>query len=237
MNNKPLIYAGSDSTFFKMFGISFVKSFKHFNPEMDILYHIMDPKEEDLELLELLPCEYTVSYTDQNYINEIIEKYKDVKWLLDCSDKNLAIKATWYRCWRFIEISRIWNSNQLLMIYDVDTVAINKMFDYTNEICNDTDQGCLDVKGNQVVSLTAFRNNSRLLKEWGELLEHNINEKIFHPTMDQNIFINCATKYDVQKINLSYCNYSKKNYGFALTGKGIKKIENARFIEHVEKWR
>lgn len=225
----PTIYGGSDSKFFRSFGISFIRSFKHHNPTMDIFYHIMDPKDGDLSKLEELPCEYSVSYSDKEF-------------LLECS-KNVASKdgyspldiviAQWYRSQRFIELSKIWSGKHLVLAYDVDTVAINPIPFET--LCQERDQGCLDVKGNQVVSLTAFRNNSQLLREWGRELDGKIAAELFSPGLDQDVFVSLARNYDVEMIEMIYCNYSKKNFGFVITGKGMKK-SSGRFETLVREW-
>lgn len=256
MNNiidQSCIYTSADSLFFNTYGISFIKSFAHYNPTTLIHFHIIDPGDNDLKNLDQLPCKYSISYTDENLKLETVENLKKV--LADNKDIHLikGLKSAFrfskdiptvdkklyklvhgqnYRSGRFISLNKLWTGENTILCYDVDTLC-TKPFNIEN-VLND-DQGCLDIKGKFVTSLTGFKNNSELLREWGRKLDYYISNKISFGFMDQNTFIECAKKYNTEHINRKYCNHSKGS-AFVITGKGKKKFDN-EFMKKVNEWK
>ena len=249
----PCIFTSSDSVFFNTYGISFIKSFAYFNPTTDIHFHIIDPTEIDINLLETLPCKYSISRTDETLKLETVENLKKVlinktddflisglnsafRFLKDLPtlDEKLykLVHGQNYRSGRFIELNNLWSGNNIVLCYDVDTICTAN-FDIESVI--EESQGCLDIKGRFVTSLTAFKNNSQLLRDWGSKLDYYKKNKISFGFMDQNTFIDLSKKYQTQGITREYCNHSKGK-SFVITGKGSKKF-GSKFMESVNQWK
>lgn len=249
----PCIFTSADSVFFNTYGISFIKSFAYFNPATDIHFHIIDPLDQDIVLLKNLPCNYSVSYTDDSLKLETIKNLKKVlenktdeflisglnsafRFLKDLTtlDEKLhkLVHGQNYRSGRFIEMNKLWSGKSTILCYDVDTVCTGS-FDLENVI--EQPQGCLDIKGRFVTSLTAFKNDSQLLRDWGTQLNYYKTNKISFGFMDQNTFISLSKNYQTQSITREYCNHSKGK-SFVITGKGSKKF-GADFMKAVDKWK
>ena len=54
MISNTTIFTGGDSKYWKQYGKSFVKSFKHFNPNTDIFVQIFNPDSDDINELNSL---------------------------------------------------------------------------------------------------------------------------------------------------------------------------------------
>lgn len=236
MINTPTFFAGSDSHFFNDYGAAFIRSFKYYNPNMDIHYHLMDPTDQVLNEISTLPCTFSVSNSNLELMKETaltLRAYQKQK--ITFSEALFAVTAQWYRSQRFIFLSKNWSGSNLVLAYDVDTVCMARV--PVEQLCQTHDQGCLNIKGNRVVSLTAFTNHSQLLREWGTTLEDNINKMITWDTMDQSVFVGLSEKYKVEDISVSFCNHSKKAGGYAITGKGPRKINDPLFRDKIAYWK
>jgi len=249
----PTIFTSADSKFFNTYGIAFVNSFSFFNSSVDIHFHIIDPLDQDIKKLEALPCNYSISYTDQSLSLETVENLKQVlfdknnlklvnglksafrflKHLPTVDDKlQKLVNGQNYRSGRFIALNKLWTGDNIILCYDVDTLC-TKQFSINDILIQD--QGCLDIKGKFVTSLTAFKNNSQLLRDWAQKLEYYRDNKISFGFMDQNTFIDLAKNYPTQHISREYCNHSK-GQSFVITGKGTKKFAD-EFMTKVSKWK
>lgn len=254
MINTPTIYTSSDTKFFNMYGISFINSFKYFNPTIDIHYHIIDGTSNDLRLLDGLPCNYSTSSTSEDYKKLAVENLSKI-WR---DEKNefiiLGLKSAFrfltqptleeklyhlisgqlYRSGRFIELNKMWTGNYTVLAYDVDTIC-TKSFNIDDVFQGN--QGCLSVKGRFVTSLTGFRNNSKLLRDWSEQLDYYVKNYISFGFMDQNTFISKSTNFDTYNIERKYCDHTKKGKtNYVITGKGNTKF-NDTFIDKVNLWK
>ena len=252
--NSPTIYTSSDTLFFNLYGISFIKSFKFFNPHLDIHYHIIDPLEKDLDLLKTLPCIFTISYTSEEYKQKTVDNLKKIyhdqnnlslKHKIKLSFKflpNLTLEQKFYkiisgqlyRSGRFIELDKLWSGNYPILAYDVDTLCIKK-FEIDDVFV--TNQACLDIKGNFVTSLTAFNNDSKLLRNWALKLDFYVKNNISFGFMDQETFINESKNFEVFKIGRQFCDHTQKGkLSYVITGKGNNKFNND-FMTKVELWK
>jgi hypothetical protein len=255
--NTPTIFTGGDTKFWNRFGKSFVNSFKHFNPDKTIHVHIFDPTESDIKELELSSCNYSVEYVSQDEIDELVENARLAletpmedqthKWQLkpcikyfddipDMHGKLLKLmRFTKFASTRFIRLSEMWTGQHPVLAYDMDTlcqgmVPFDKVFD-------NTDQGCLRVKGDRfVVGLVSFRNNSPMLKDWGDSLRASFETKKVHGFLDQDTFVGLSSKYLVTHIDRNYCDSTAKSvHSLVVTAKGAMK-EQASFLNQVAKW-
>jgi len=254
MINSPTIYTSSDTIFFNIYGISFIKSFKFFNPETNIHYHLFDPLDKDLELLKTLPCNFTFSYTSEECRLKIVDNLKKIwqdktnldlirrikssfKFLPDLTlDQKLykIVSGQLYRSGRFIELNKLWSGNYPILAYDVDTLCIKKI--KIDDVFKN-DQACLDIKGNFVTSLTAFNNNSQLLRNWGLKLDFYFKNNISFGFMDQDTFIEESKNFEVYKIKRQFCDHTQKGkLSCVITGKGNSKF-NDDFISKVNLWK
>tara|TARA_B110000305_G_C19439225_1_gene640821 strand:+ start:762 stop:1547 length:786 start_codon:yes stop_codon:yes gene_type:complete len=250
------IFTAADSIFFNTYGISFIKSFSHFNAGVEIHFHIMDPMDVDILMLESLPCNYSVSYTDETLKLETVETLKKVltdktdlplvnqvksafKFLnnYDTTEKKLykLVDGQNYRSGRFVALNKLWDGQNIVLCYDVDTICQGPI--PIDKILPNYSQGCLLIKGKFVTSLTVFKDNSQLLRDWGNALETYIKtDKISFAFMDQNTFIKMALSYDVEPINGHYCNHLKSGAGLVVTGKGGTKF-NGKFKDKINLWK
>jgi hypothetical protein len=254
--SQPCIFTSADSVFFNTYGISFINSFRHFNPTVDIHFHIIDPLSKDILILKSLSCNYSVSYTDENLKLQTVENLKNVltnntdatlvaglksafRFLTDMPtlDKKLykLVYGQNYRSGRFIALNKLWDGQNIILCYDVDTLCSAPIS--INDILPTYSQGCLDIKGKFVTSLTAFKDNSQLVRDWGNTLEMYMqHDKISFGFMDQNTFIKLSNSYSVERIDRYYCNHSKKGDACVITGKGQTKFGDV-FLEKVKVWK
>jgi len=254
--NTPTIFTGGDTKFWNRFGKSFVKSFKHFNPDKTIHVHIFDPTESDIAELKALPCNYSIEYTNQDEIDMLVENARlslanptadeTHKWQLkpcmkyfedipDMHGKLLKLmRFTKFASTRFIRLSEMWTGEHPVLAYDMDTICQGTI---PFENVFDDDQGCLRVKGDRfVVSLVAFRNNSPMLKEWGDSLKASFETKKVHGFLDQDTFVGLSLRYSVTPIERNYCDSTSKSVNsLVMTAKGAMK-EQEMFLSQVTKW-
>ena len=247
MITNTTIFTGGDSKYWKQYGKSFVKSFKHFNPDTDVLIQVFNPDSDDIAELNSLDCKYTIENIEQSYIDDLVNAHIDVytnntnpqlkaqlKTGMKFSEKNYGfvtledkmrhlITFAIYASFRFIRLAELWDGKNPIAAYDMDTVCQGSID--IDEMLGENDAGCLEVKGNRlVVSLVAFRNNNQLLSEWGNSLQQSFNNKAVYGFLDQNTFIECASKYTVTSIPRMYCDHTKKSHSSkVLTGKGHSK--------------
>lgn len=255
--NTPTIFTGGDTKFWNRFGKSFVKSFKHFNPDKTVHVHIFDPTDNDLKELESLTCNYSFEYTDQTEIVELVENAKMSlesvipdeahKWQLkscmkyfddipDMQGKLLKLmKFTKFASTRFIRLSEMWDGNCPVLAYDMDTICMGNI--NFSGVFKNQNQSCLVVKGGRfVVSLVGFQNNSLMLKEWATHLSKAFETKKVYGFLDQDTFVNLSTIYPVNKVERLYCDHTNKNaHSIVITGKGAMK-ESEMFLNLVDKW-
>lgn len=260
MISNTTIFTGGDSKYWKQYGKSFVKSFKHYNLDKDIFVQIFNPDSNDIAELDSLDCKYSVETIDQSYIDNLINAHLNIfknnsnedlksklKHGMSFSEKNYGfvtledkmknlITFSVYASFRFIRLSELWNGSNPVVAYDMDTVC-KANFDI-NKMLGNNDSGCLSVKGDRyVVSLVAFRNHSQLLKEWGASLKESFLNKEVYGFLDQDTFVELSKKYNVTHIDRVYCDHTKKSHSsFVMTGKGTTKFTD-NFKQAVEHWK
>jgi hypothetical protein len=260
MSNKDIVFSGCDSRYWKKYGKSFVKSFQHYNPNKTVSIQIFNPDKQDIDDLKSLKCEFTPEIISQSYIKELTDKniqiFNDgsdsihrarLKNGMKFSEKNygyvsledkmshLMTFAT-YASYRFIRASELWNGDNAIALFDIDSICM-KPFNFDNMLGN-KDAGCLAVKGDRlVVSLTAFRNNSKLLKDWGNSLRESFNSGLVYGFLDQDTFIQKSKSYDIKHIGREFCDHTKKavNSAYVMTGKGTTKF-GSLFETEQRKW-
>jgi hypothetical protein len=145
------------------------------------------------------------------------------------------MRFTKFASTRFIRLSEMWTGQYPVLAYDMDTICQGTIpFD---KVFNNTDQGCLRVKGDRfVVSLVSFRNNSPMLKDWGDSLRASFETKKVHGFLDQDTFVGLSSKYSVTHIDRNYCDSTAKSvHSLVVTAKGAMK-EQASFLDQVAKW-
>tara|TARA_B110000503_G_C7157301_1_gene417890 strand:- start:728 stop:1513 length:786 start_codon:yes stop_codon:yes gene_type:complete len=247
MITNTTIFTGGDSKYWKQYGKSFVKSFKHFNPNTDVFIQIFNPDSNDLAELNSLDCKYKVETIDQSYIDRLTNAHlnifsnnldEDLKSKLNFgmkfSEKNYGfvtledkmrhlITFAVYASFRFIRLAELWDGKNPVAAYDMDTICQSEI--NIDEMLGLNDAGCLSVKGDRlVVSLVAFRNNNQLLAEWGASLQHSFNSNRVYGFLDQDTFIHCAANYNITPIDKKFCDHTKKsNNACVITGKGNTK--------------
>ena len=257
MINQPTIFTGCDSKYWKTYGTSFVKSFKFYNPDTQVHIHIINPDDQDLELIKKLPCSFTHENVNQSSIDELSisalkylsnelydPDYKSfVKFGLKfCNQETVEEKVnhlmtfSTFAMSRFIKLSELWSGDHPIAAYDIDTickgpVSISKMLGNNNA-------GCLSVKGDRfVVSLVAFNNKCKLLQEWGSILQTAFDNKKVYGFLDQDTFVNLSNKYSVTRIERKYCDHTNKSKdSLVMTGKGSTKTSDI-FINEKNKWK
>lgn len=253
-----IFFTGCDSKYWKQYGVSFVKSFKFYNPLSTVHIHLINPDTDDLEQINNLPCEFSYEHLPEGYIDDLVEssykfltdeivdtEYKSfLKFGLKFCTKyenvkdNLKDLMTFsvFAMKRFIKLSTLWNGQTPIAAYDIDTICKSPI--NITKMLNGKSEGCLVVKGDRfVVSLVAFSNNSKMLKEWGNFLEGKLNEKKVYGFLDQDSFVDLSKNYTVEKIPRIFCDHTKKSIGsYVMTGKGDTKYSDL-FKKEQSKWR
>lgn len=258
MIDRETIFTGCDSKYWKKYGVSFVKSFKHYNPSKDVFVQIFNPDAEDIQTLKNLGCSYNAEYISELFINDLVDKnihhFNNVsdehrtrlKFGLKFPEKNFGITkledkmkhlitfAT-YASYRFIRLSELWTGNNPVCAYDIDTICRYQID--INAMLGTNSAGCLSVKGNRfVVSLVAFKNNSSMLKEWGESLQQKFDNGLVYGFLDQDMFVSLSEKHSVTPIDKIYCDHTSKSiHSYVMTGKGTTKFEGM-FANELAKW-
>ena len=256
MIDSPTIFTGGDSKYWKKYGKVFVRSFNHYNPDKTIHVHIINPDDNDIEDLKLLPCNYTTDFIDEIYINDLclesikylenphideLHKQKLKHGLSFCNEETLVEKMkhlmtfSVYACNRFITLSKLWTGNHPVAAYDMDTICKGTID--INKMLGTNDCGCLSVKGNRfVVSLVAFRNKNTLLTDWGNSLTNSFTSKKVYGFLDQDTFVEKSKLYNTTHIDKIFCDHTKKSdSALVMTGKGAAKISDRFYIES-KKW-
>lgn len=260
MITTPTIFTGCDSNYWKQYGKSFVKSFKHYNPDKDIFVQIFNPDDNDVKELTNIGCNYQIEILETSYIDDLVNVHVDkfqkntnedlkskLKHGMSFSEKNYGyttledkmrhlITFATYASFRFIRLSELWNGINPIAAYDIDTICNASV--NINEMLDNNDSGCLSVKGDRyVVSLVAFRNHSQLLKEWGASLKESFLNKEVYGFLDQDTFVELSKKYNVTHIDRVYCDHTKKSHSSCvMTGKGTTKFTD-NFKQAVEHWK
>jgi hypothetical protein len=259
MKNKDAVFTGCDSKYWKTYGKPFVRSFQHYNPDKSVIIQIFNPDKEDIADLKSLKCEFYPEEISQSYIQTLTDKNLEIFNNLENSDHRARLKngmkfseknygyvsledkmthlitfAT-YASYRFIRASEIWNGDNAIALFDIDSICM-KPFNF-DDMLGDKDAGCLAVKGDRlVVSLTAFRNNHPLLKDWGDSLKESFSSGLVYGFLDQDTFIEQSKKYDIKHIGREFCDHTKKSASsFVMTGKGMKKF-GSLFETEQRKW-
>lgn len=259
MITNTTIFTGGDSKYWKQYGKSFVRSFQHHNLDKDIFVQIFNPDNNDIAELNALGCKYTVENINQSYINQLTDKHLDIfnnntnlelrahlKNGMKFSEKNYGritledkmqhlITFAVYASFRFIRLAELWDGNNPVAAYDMDTVC--QSYIDINKMLGTNDAGCLAVKGDRlVVSLVAFRNNHQLLTDWGNSLQQSFNNNEVYGFLDQNTFIKHSQNYSITHIDKIYCDHTKKaSSSYVITGKGNSKWGES-FLAAQKKW-
>jgi len=259
MITKTTIFKGGDSNYWKQYGKSFVRSFKHYNPDKDVFVQIFNPDSNDIAELDSLDCKYSIENIEQSYIEDLINEHVSaytnntdpqlkahLKTGMKFSEKNYGfvtledkmrhlITFAIYASFRFIKLAELWDGKNPVAAYDMDTVCRQSID--INEMLRENDAGCLSVKGNRlVVSLVAFRNNCQLLSDWGNTLKQNFENKTVYGFLDQDTFIKNSAKYSITHIDRVFCDHTKKaSSAYVITGKGSSKWSEL-FLAEQQKW-
>jgi hypothetical protein len=255
--NQPTIFTGCDSTYWKKYGKSFVNSFKKYNPDKIIHIHLCNPTQDVLNEISMLPCNYSVQIiSDQTILKtkDIIKDYIDNKITdSDFIRSNLKFSLKFFNgeslddsafdqskfihfaCSRFIALSEYWTGDHPVAAYDIDSICRGNISFV--EMLNNTDAGCLSVKGNRfVVSLVAFQHSSGLLYKWGKELKQSLETNKIWGFLDQDTFVTLSKEFTVNPIDRKFCDHTSKNKNsFVITGKGQTKHSN-EFQEEIKKW-
>lgn len=251
------IFTGCDSKYWNKFGISFVKSFKFYNPASTVHIHLFNPTDADLIAIDSLPCNYSYEYIDDSFVCELVDNAKRylnnelddpeyrsaIKHGLkfchqDSLDERLKYLMTFsvFASFRFIRLAEMWDGVNPIAAYDTDTVCKGAIV--VNEMLTDADGGCYSHKGTRfVVSLVAFKNNSSFIKAWAGLLQDRFNKKTVYGFLDQDTLVSLSNTQRLDKISGKFCDPGKKsNSSIVITGKGNTK-ESEIFIQEQNKWK
>ncbi|MDA0754144.1 MAG: hypothetical protein O3A49_05650 [Candidatus Marinimicrobia bacterium] len=245
--HKQIFFSGCDSSYWKKYGVPFVKSFKHFNQDSQIFIQLFNPDKDDLKVIKSLPCNFDVFYFDKLYIKELTRLHIDLyenkadadlrlklKTGMKFSEKNYNYTDLYdkmqhlmtfsvFASNRFIKLQEIWNGSVPIAAYDIDSICQQEisiqsmLFNYNS--------GCLNVKGDRfVVSLVAFQKEKTFLNEWATSLQNCFKSNSVYGFMDQDTFTILASKHKVKKIDRLYCDHTKKaGTSKVVTGKGHTK--------------
>jgi hypothetical protein len=255
--SSPTIFSGCDSNYWRQYGKSFVNSFKHFNPDKNVHIHLCNPEQQVLDEINSMPCNYSVQYithdTLKNSANitkkyvldelkneELKSKIKfSLKFFTEGSDDEKyynQIKFIYFACSRFIKLSEIWSGEHPVAAYDIDSICKGPI--QFSDMLQTRSEGCLSVKGNRfVVSLAAFQQSSKMLRDWGDHLKRSFQEETLWGFLDQDTFVELSKKYNVHPIEKKFCDHTSKNHGaLVITGKGQTKYGDF-FKQEIDKWK
>jgi len=253
----PTVFSGCDSIYWRRYGKSFVKSFKHFNPDKNIHIHLCNPEQKDIDEISSLSCNFSIQYISQETLKKsaniskkyVLDELKDedlkskikfsLKFFTEGSDDEKhynQIKFIHFACSRFIKLSEIWNGEYPVAAYDIDSIC--KAPIHFSDMLKNQSEGCLKIKGNRfVVSLTAFQHSSKMLREWGEQLKESFKEEKLWGFLDQDTFVDLSKKYNVLGIEKKFCDHTAKNQmSSVITGKGQTKYTDF-FKQEIDKWK
>ncbi len=253
MIDSTTIFSGCDSNYWKIYGASFVKSFKNYNPSINIHIHLVNPDSADIESINKLSCSYSTEFIsetefeeyyqkilaiieqgiDKDYIKKLHTGLKFLKSLEYPDALKKIIKFSIFATSRFIQLSKIWSGRFPVIAYDIDSICLGELD--IDDILKNNDAGCLvNKKGGCVASLVAFKNNSKLLYDWGRYLEKCRSERKVYGYLDQDSFNELKDLYNVTAIDPKYCKSGTKK-GLVITGKGNVK-HGELFISEKDKW-
>lgn len=253
MINSSTIFSGCDSKYWKLYGISFVKSFNYYNPDINIHIHLINPDDTDIASISMLPCTYSKEFIseiefdthyqkilkiisnneDKEYIKKIHSGLKFFESVEYHTALKLIIRFSLFAMSRFVQLSKLWTGNYPIIAYDIDSICLGKL-DIDDILKNSDSATLMNKKGGCTASLVAFNNNSPLLRNWAKKLEQAIIESKVYGYLDQDLFNQLKNQFGVIKIDSKYCKSGNKK-GIVITGKGnVKHGEN--FIEEKNKW-